>query len=99
MAVNSEPPATKSALASLDSESVSEAVVTAVADVKGVSTVEVTPPLYHVIDPDALETLVASMTRRPDDSVGCVEFSYSGYEITITGEGHVSVTPEDPDSQ
>lgn len=85
----------KSAHASPDSQSGSEAVITAVADAKGVSTVDVNPPLYEVIDPDALDTVVASMTRRPDELTGRVEFPYSGYEVTITGDGHVSVTPDE----
>ena len=97
--MNSELTLAESAPASFDSHSVSEAVVTAVADAKGISTVALTPPLYDVIDPDALETVVASMTSRPDDHVGRVEFSYSGYEITITGDGHVSVTLDEPQQQ
>lgn len=97
--MNSTSPSVTVTLGSFDSESVSEAVVTAVADAKGVSTVEVSPPLYNVIDPDALETVVASMTSRHDGSTGCVEFSYSGYEVTVTGDGDVSVTPTEPYSE
>ncbi|WP_321112971.1 HalOD1 output domain-containing protein [Halorussus salinisoli] len=77
----------------------SEAVVTAVADAKGVSPVAVTPPLYDVIDPEALEAVVASMTSRPDEPAGHVEFPYNGFRITVTGDGRVSVTPNESHRQ
>lgn len=97
MYVDSVSPSATATLDSSDGESVSEAVVTAVADAKDTSTVDVTPPLYDVIEPDALEAVVASMTGRSDDRAGRVEFSYSGYDVTVTGDGDVSVTPADPD--
>lgn len=99
MSVNGESPSTTVTLGSFDTEPVSEAVVSAVADAKDVSTVDIAPPLYDVIDPDALEAVVASMTRRPGEPAGRVEFSYSGYEVTVTGDGHVSVTPDEPRHQ
>lgn len=98
MSVNSESPSMTVTLGSFDTEPVSEAVVSAVADAKDVSTVDL-PPLYDVIDPDALEAVVTSMTRRPGEPAGRVEFSYSGFEVTVTGDGDVSVTPDDPHHQ
>lgn len=94
--MDSEFPSETVTLGSSDDENVSEAVITAVADAKGVSPMDVTPPLYDVVDPDALEAIVASMTRGPDESAGRVEFSYGGYAITVTCEGQVSVTPDGP---
>lgn len=92
--MNSELPSTTVTLDSIDTERVCVAVVNAVADAKGVSPVDVSPPLYDAIDLDGLEAFVASMTRGPGESAGRVEFSYSGYEVTVAGDGLVSVTPE-----
>lgn len=94
--MNSDSPSTTVPFDSTAAERVSEAVVSAVADAKDISAVDVSPPLYDVIDPDALEALVASMTRGSGERAGTVEFSYSGYEVTVTGDGFVSVTPVDP---
>lgn len=87
--------ATRSTRSSVVDQSVTQAVVAAVADADGVSPVEVTPPLYEAIDPDALETVVASMTSGPDEPAGRVEFAYSGYEVVVTEDGEVSVTPSE----
>lgn len=92
--MDSEFPSRTVTLGSSDDENVSEAVVAAVADAKGVSPVDVTPPLYDAVDPDALEAIVASMTCRPDGSTGRVEFSYGGYAVTVTCDGQVSVAPD-----
>lgn len=45
------------------------------------------PPLYEVIDPDALDSLFQSTS---EESV-CVEFSYSGVEVAVQGDGTVTV--------
>ena len=70
----------------LDCQSVSEAVVRAVADAKGVSPLDVNPPLASVIDPDALENVVASMDDPASESANRVEFVYSGYTVTVTDD-------------
>lgn len=80
------------ATTSLDgSYTITEAVVTAVADADGVSPLEL-PPLATVLDPDALETFVATMTSGPDEPMTTVEFAYNGYTVTVTGDGSVTVT-------
>jgi len=45
------------------------------------------PPVYDVIDPDYLNSLLES------EGVS-VEFSYFGYEITLTSEGVQSINRE-----
>ena len=73
--------------------SCSKAVVEAVAEAEGVNPVELSPPLYEVVDPDALDDLFAPTTvnGRMD---GEVRFSYVGYEVTVAGDGYVSVVPQ-----
>lgn len=65
--------------------SLSEAVISAVAEAKGLDPLEVGPPLAEVIDPDALDSLFRG-------GVGTVTFEYAGYEVTVDDEGDVSLT-------
>lgn len=75
-------------------ESLSEAVVRAVAAVSDRNTAGEDPddrldPLYDAVDPDALDALF----RRVDDSrTGAVEFAYCGYRVTVDSTGLVTVT-------
>lgn len=69
---------------------VSDEVVEKVAEVEDVDPLELTPPLYDVIDPDALDKLFASMPTA-GRMEGQVTFSYNGYEVTVCGDGHVFV--------
>ncbi|MFB6302497.1 MAG: HalOD1 output domain-containing protein [Haloferacaceae archaeon] len=64
------------------------AVVQAVADAKGVDPGALTPPLGHVINPDALDRLFDA--RNP--TTGHVTFQYSGYEVTVRSDGQIRVT-------
>lgn len=50
------------------------------------------PPLYEVIDPDALDVLVSSTAR------GEVSFTYEGYQVTVNCSGTVGVTGLSPDN-
>ena len=45
------------------------------------------PPLFDAIDPEALSTLV----ETSGDST-TVQFAYVGYEITVTGDGSVTIS-------
>ena len=94
--VNHGTTALESSSNGLEAQNVSEAVVDAVADAKGVSTLDVHPPLYEAIDPDALDALVVSMPCSGSTSAGHVVFTYSGYEVVVSASGDVSVTETDP---
>lgn len=74
-------------------ENISEDVVAAVAEAKGTSPLDLRP-LATVIDPDALNALVTSVTCQPDDAT-VVSFAYSGYDVTVTAEGWVDVSERD----
>lgn len=73
---------------------VSEQVIKAVADAKDTSALDLHPPLYTVIDPEALDDLVTSMDAR-DQPAGCVSFTYCDHEVSIFGDGTVSVAALD----
>lgn len=66
---------------------VSHAVVTAVAEAKGVDPMDLTP-LGTVIDSDALEALVT-----PPTTLDHVAFHYSGYDVTVSPDGRVDLRP------
>jgi predicted DNA-binding ArsR family transcriptional regulator len=65
--------------------SVSERVIRKVADVTNRDPVEL-PPLYHSIDPDAVNKLVDSL------SSGTIHFTYANQEIEITSRGEIALT-------
>lgn len=62
-----------------------------IADREGVDPVDLDVPLYEVIDPDALEALTnATGDRQPQTNLR-VEFSYSGYAVTVDGSGKIRI--------
>ncbi|MFC4552566.1 MULTISPECIES: HalOD1 output domain-containing protein [Halorussus] len=73
-------------------EGASWTVVERVAAAEGVEPTELTPPLGTVLDPEALDELVASL---PDSTDPAVTFDYAGYEVAVAADGSVSVTPRD----
>ena len=61
-----------------------ESILSRIADHEGVEPETLDPPLYRVIDPEALEELFR-------DTTGRVAFSYHGYDVTVDDEGFVVV--------
>lgn len=83
----------------LSDERISTTVVAAVADAEGVPPTDVNPPLYRVVDPDALNRLFETKWDSSEDGPH-VSFTYSGYEVTIRGAGDVVVrSPDESDSE
>lgn len=73
------------------SEPLSQVVVEAVASAEGVDPLDLEVPLYDAVDPDALDALFRSGATVD----GRVEFEYHGYEVTVTGDGHVTLDAAD----
>ncbi|AEH35730.1 HalOD1 output domain-containing protein [Halopiger xanaduensis] len=78
-------------------------VVEAIAAAEGVDPAALEPPLYDVLDPDALDTLTDSLCRGADqfdDAAARVEFTYRTYrvEVEIGDEVDVTVTERPSDS-
>lgn len=71
--------------------SISTAVVEAIAEYEGVDPLELSRPLYEVIDPDALDNLFPPGSN----SAGQIEFSYNGCAVTVTSDGDVDVVNSD----
>ncbi len=71
----------------------SSAVVSAVAAAEGVDETAL-PPLFHAIDPDALDSLFhqdCTTDARPRTS-GTVEFRYAGYVVSVSTAGDVDLS-------
>ncbi len=43
------------------------------------------PPLYDAVDPDALNAVAAGLSE------GQVKFPYAGYDVTVYGDGTVTL--------
>lgn len=69
-----------------DTSSATEAIIMEVAEQHGTPPEELNPPLYDVIDPEALESIFRGET-------GEVSFEYHGYVVTVDYEGNVSLQP------
>ena len=70
----------------MNQDSPSMVVVRAVADLEGVAPVDLDPPLYGVVDTDALDAIV----EGPGGTDVVVSFTYAGYDIEISdGDVHV----------
>jgi hypothetical protein len=72
-------------------DSISRAVVEAVADAEGISPLDVEPPLFEAIDPDALDGLFTESSLPMGATDGVVEFQYAGYVVTVRADGTVSL--------
>lgn len=86
-------------------ESLSDAVVRAVATVSGAAPVpdassdtgtdEVLEPLHAAIDPDALDAVFQHAPTRTTQPGAQVAFNYHGHEVTVTGAGRIFVEPRE----
>jgi len=66
--------------------SISDQIIREVAAKEGVDPVEITPPLFAVIDPDAVDALYANSDARPE-----ITFTWQGYTISADSKGRVSI--------
>ena len=69
---------------------VSNTVVEAIADHRGVPPLELDPPLHTVIDCDALDQLYRHDTATPVT----VSFTYDGLDITVQPDGRVIINTD-----
>lgn len=76
----------------------SETVINAVADAKGVETIELETRLYDIIDPDALENIFKEKTDGTARTNGRIVFSMCGCEVIVYSDGQVVVTPPSVDN-
>ncbi|ELY65700.1 HalOD1 output domain-containing protein [Natrinema versiforme] len=68
----------------------SEAVVTAVAALRETEPADL-PPLYEVVDPDALDSLVEHAQRVGDAGTHQVWFTYETFDIGVRTDGEIRI--------
>lgn len=73
-----------------DAESISRAVISAVSAVADARPVDL-PPLYDVVDPEALDELFPYGDADVQPTEGSVRFSYAGFVVSVRASGEVSV--------
>ena len=66
--------------------SICQEVIKLIAEAEGTDPIELTPPLYDVIDPVALENLFTNK-----EALGKVVFNYKSHEVSVFPDGYVSV--------
>ena len=76
---------------SVEVDRASYSVIEAVADRVGVDPTELRPGLSDVVDPDSLDHLFARAGDGESASIGCIEFRYCGYDVTVYSDGRVDV--------
>lgn len=80
-------------------------VIQQIAAADGVDPANLDPPLYEVIDPDALDALAQSISSssgthrtgvgdETEPAVRTIEFSYRGYLVRVDNTGSVDVTTD-----
>lgn len=69
-------------------------VVEAVARREGIPATELSPPLYEVVDTDALDELLSSDPTRENGPLR-VSFEYRGYDVSVESGDVVEVSPRD----
>jgi len=65
---------------------VSEKIIESISNAEGEAPTRLTPPLYDVVDPEALDDVTESIGPE-----GTVAFEYCGYDVRVSGDGDVSV--------
>lgn len=76
-------------------EVVSGEILERVAEAEDMEPSELEKPLYHVVDPDSLDTIFESVQSGPTRDTGQIEFEYYGYQVIATAEGEVSLSELD----
>lgn len=66
-------------------------IIDLISDLEGVDPVELSPPLYSVIEPKALDTLYHSASGDTPQTSSHVQFEYCGYEIRVQSDGEITI--------
>jgi hypothetical protein len=73
-------------------ESLSTTFIHAIESVVGVQSTDL-PPLYDVVDPDALDQLFESEDEKEQRTAGRLTVHYAGFLATIHADGEISFHP------
>ena len=76
-----------------DSEPYTDRIVRAVADECDSDVLDL-PPLYHSIDPEALESVLRRPERDTETPHRRAQFCYAGYHVMVDGDGEITLQSE-----
>lgn len=76
-------------------DSVGVRIVRKIAAREGIDPSMLDPPLYDVIDPEALDAVFESVAGT-DRAHGQVQFEYAGYAVTVSADYAVTVDSSEP---
>ena len=77
-------------------DSVSSTIIEGVAAVTDTPEAKLDPPLYEVVDPDALDTLCQPLNDDIiRDGSGQLKFSLQGCTVTLDWSGRIKIDPPD----
>jgi len=76
---------------STDSQSLSEKVLLTIADAEGVDPLDLSPRLYDVVDPEALESIFCHEQRARASNLS-ITFDYLDWEVRVHDGGEVTLT-------
>lgn len=79
--------------ADADGDSIAATVIDLVEAIRGVESVALNPPLYDVVDPEALDALFTPSSDLGTD-VGYATFWYQGCRVLVSSGGRVTVEAE-----
>lgn len=83
--------ATATASSSHHVDQPSETIVRLIADREGISPMDLSPPLYSAVDPDALDSLFGGRSSHGPQPAGSICFHYCGYEIEVESDGDITI--------
>lgn len=66
-------------------------VINAIAEHEETTPTEITPVLYDIVDPDALDSLFSTTYHGDTRADGHVEFRYGPHEVTAYSDGRVEI--------
>lgn len=69
----------------------SEKILDEIAEREDVPPVDLEPPLYDAIDPEALDSFFRNHGRETVDSARQIVFRYAGYDVSVSGDGEVEI--------
>lgn len=72
-------------------KSIVVAILTKIAEREGDPPAELTPPLYDVIEPDALETLFRKPIYGESRDTVSLEFTYLDYRVVVRGPDDIEI--------
>lgn len=71
--------------------SASTAVIETIASINGIDPIDLVVPLYEVVDPDALDSLIQSSHAQELE----IHFEYMGHDVCVSSAGEFTVTKGD----